>query len=143
MNWLTLSAVPGRTCFSVGCRGWPDATSLTDHLKSTGFFSIRAKFEGNLQCVAVVFSVLESNSSSSHRMIDFHRGPAVAAAGDDGASRLRSLELSSCATVAVHRCHSHVCQERDLAARQELFLRVDAQDFAGRHHPSCPTVFGS
>ena len=130
-------------CFSVGCQGWPDATSLKDHLRLTSFVSIGAKFGGILQCEFVVFSVLESSLSSSQRTIGFHRGLAVAAAGDDGAPRLRSLGLSSCAILAVHRYHSHVCRARDLAARQELFLRVDAQGSAGRHPPSCPIVFGS
>ena len=121
MNWLTLSAAPGRMCFSVGCQDLPDATSLTDHLVLTSFVFIGARFGGILLCEVVAFSVLESSSSSSQRTIGFHRGLAVAAAGDDGASRLRSLGLSSCAIAAVHRCHSHVCQVRDLAARQESF----------------------
>ena len=143
MNWLTLSAAPGRMCFSVGYRDWLDVISSTDRLKSIDFFSKRAMFEGNLQYGVVAFSVLGSSSSSSHRTIGFHRGLTVVAAGDDGAPKLRSFELSPCVIVAVHRCHSHVCQARDLAARQGLFLRVGAQDSAGHHLPSCPSVFGS
>ena len=118
-------------------------TSSTDRLELTGFFSIRAMFRGNLQYEVVAFSVLGNSSSSSHRKIGFHRGLAVVAAGDDGEPQPRSFELSPCVIVAVHRCHSHVCRARDLAARQGSFLRVDAQDSAGHHLPSCPFVFGS
>ena len=118
LSWLTLSAAaPGRTCLSVDCRDWLDVTSTTDRLGLTGFVSVKAMYGGSLQCVSVAFSVPGSSSSSSRRTIGFHRGPAVAAAGDGGAPRPRSLELSTCVTAAVHRCHSHVCQAMHSAVR--------------------------